>query len=363
MPDRPITGRDAALYIAHVAGHSLQEDTQWLINVARFPVGCRVLDVGCGTGTLVAALASEKHFSRSIHGIELSPELADHAGRHVGVDSVITQADFLEWTPPENWQPETVVMSYYLHHTDDVVSHLKKAASLLPHGGRLYVFDRLAVDRQALQAFPLFWEERYRQVHEWHEEMPNLMSFESLTNTARECGFDFVRRTVCPHDNQTGAEGIPKTLMEFWRNQPSHFFPAILVVSPVHQADVDDVVRELATVDLHTAERRLVQYSDDLIRIVYERCPWREPLLKFVSKRCTSRVATALPLAGDFATPELLDRLSTFKKERRMLWPDIYGPKGDDGIQAIILPFHVPEPYEAEDLANVIGIPTRGRCS
>lgn len=254
-------------------------------------------------------------------------------------------------------------MGYYLHHTGDVVSHLKKAAGLLPHGGRLYVLDRLALDRLALEAFPQFWEEQYRQAHEWREEIPNLMTFDSLADAARECGFNLVRRTVCPHDRRAGAEGFPKTLMEFWRHEPGRFFPAVLVVSPAHQANVDDVVRELVSVDLHAAERRLVPYSDDLIRNVYERCPWREPLLRFVAEVCPSRLATALPLAGNYTTPELLDRLSTFKKERRKLWPDIHGPKGNDGIQAIILPFHVPEPYEAEFLAAVVGLPACGRSS
>ncbi|MFO0957169.1 MAG: class I SAM-dependent methyltransferase [Isosphaeraceae bacterium] len=361
MSDRPIIGRDAALYIDHVVGHGLHQDTQWLIDVGRFPVGCRILDVGCGTGTLIAALAGEKQFARSIHGVELSPELADHAQRKIGVGGVISQADFLVWTPPEGWQPDTVVMSYYLHHTGDVVPHLKKAAGLLPHGGRLYVFDRLALDRPALDTFPRFWEERYRQAHEWQEEMPNLMTFDSLADVARACGFDLVRRTVCTHDRRAGVEGFPKTLMEFWLHEPGRCFPAVLVVSPAHQAYIDEVVQRLASEGLHSAERRGVSYSDDLLRIVYERCPWREPLIRFVAEVCPSRVAMAIPLAGDYTTPELLDRLSTFKKERRKLWPDILGPKDGDGIQGVILPFHVPEPYEAEDLAAVIGLPTQGR--
>lgn len=361
MTDRPIIGRDAALYIEHVAGHGLHQDTQWLIDTGRFPVGCRILDVGCGTGTLVAALVGEKQFARSVHGVEVSSDLADHARRVVGVGGAISQADFLTWTPPEGWQPDTVVMSYYLHHTGDVMKHLHKAAGLLPHGGRLYVLDRLAVDGPALDSFHRFWEEHYRQAHEWHEEMPNLMTFNSLADAASVCGFDLVRRTVCPHDRRAGGESFPKTLMEFWRHVPGQFFPAVLVVSPAHQDAIDEIVRELASVGLYTSERIRVPYSDDFVRAVYERCPWKELLIRFVSEVCPLREATALPLSGDMATPELLDLLSRFKKERRNRWLGILGPKGDDGIQAIILPFHVPEPYEAEDLATMIGLPTRGR--
>lgn len=363
MPDRPITGRDADLYIDNVLRHGLHEDTRWLIDVGRFPVGCRILDVGCGTGTLVRALAGEKQFARSVHGVELSRELADHSRRHVSGDSVITHADFLLWSPPEDWQPDTVVMSFYLHHTGDVVPHLKKAAGLLPHGGRLYILDRLALNRLALDTFPQFWKEQYRQAHEWHEEIPNLMMFDSLADAAQECGFKLVRRTVCPHDRRVGTEGFPKTLMEFWRHEPARFFPAVLVISPAHQADIDNIIQELASVNLHVAERLCVPYSDDLIRIVYERCPWRESLLQFVAEICPSRLATALPLIGDYTTPDLLDRLSTFKKERRKLWRHIYGPNSEGNIQAIILPFHVPEPYETEDLAEAIGLTKRERCS
>ena len=356
MPDRPIIGHDAARYIEHVAAHGLHQDTQWLIDAGRFPVGCRVLDVGCGTGTLVATLMNEKQYARSVHGVELSRDLADHAAFKVGLSGVISQADFLDWSPSEGWQPDTVVMSYYLHHTAEVMPHLKKAADLLPHGGRLYILDRLALDRASLDNFPRFWMEQYRQAHEWHEEMPNLMTTDSLADAARTCGLDLVRRTVCPHDRRPGAENFPKTLMEFWRHEPGRYFPAMLVVSPAHRQIVEDVAGELASAGLSAAQRRNVSYSDEFIRGIYVRCPWREHLIEFVNVTCPLREATAIPLTGDYTTPELLDRLSTFKRERRNRWSDIQGPKGDDGIQAIILPFHVPEPYEAEDLAALMGL-------
>lgn len=355
MPDRPISGMDASLYLAHVAGHGLEADTAWMIDAGRFPVGCHVLDVGCGSGTLVAALAGDKRFARSVVGVELSPELAAHASPKADeAGGTVVRGDFLTCTPPPGWQPDTIVMSFFLHHTGDIAHHLHRAACLLPHGGRLYVFDRVAVDDEALDAFPRYWAEHYRADHEWDEEMPRLETVAGLTAAARLAGFSAVRRLVCPHDHRPGAEGFPKTLMEFWRHESRRRFPAILVVSPAHRSLVDEIRRQLADVGLPIAGELPVPYSDEYIRTIYHRCPWREPLLRFVAERCPERIATALLLQGEDTGPDLLDRLSQFKKSHRDGWPSIGGPTEPDGFRAIILPFHVAEPYEAEALASAI---------
>ncbi len=94
MFDRPISGRDAVIYLEHVANHGLHEDTAWLIDAGRFPVGCSVLDAGCGSGTLVAVLAGDRRFARSVIGVELSAELAIHSGRAVKeAGGTVVQAD------------------------------------------------------------------------------------------------------------------------------------------------------------------------------------------------------------------------------------------------------------------------------
>lgn len=361
MSDRPITGDDARLYIDHVAGHGLHDDIRWLLEVGRFPVGCCVLDVGCGTGALVAALAGEKQFARSVIGVELSQELSDHASQTVdGTAGTVVQGDFLSWLPPAGWQPDTAIMSFYLHHCEDSGQHLRRAASLLPHGGRLYVLDRMALDQSALEAFPRFWEEQYRSAHEWAEDMPRLTTACGMIDAATEAGFAFVRQQVCPHDRRLGAERFPKTLMEFWRREAGRSFPAVVVVSPAHQSVLDEIVHHLETAGLQVGGRHPVPYSNDLIRTIYERCPWREPLLQFVGEICSERTATALPILGDTAKPALLARLGEFKKTHRDRWQSIKGPVAANGFRAIILPFHVAEPYESEALARVVGLPTEG---
>lgn len=362
MPDRPIIGQDAREYLKHVTKHGLHADTTWLIDVGRFPVGCCVLDVGCGSGTLVRALASDKRFARSIIGVELSQELAEHASNLVEpVGGTVVQADILAWSPPVGWRPDTVVMSFFLHHCDDIHRHLRRVADYLPHGGRLYVLDRIACDHSALEDFPRYWDEHYRGEHEWNEDLPSLSTVDGLIESASEAGFAFVRREVCPHDHRTGAEGFPKTLMEFWRHEPGRLYPAVLVVSPAHEAVVGDICDQLAHNGLIVEQRLAVPYSDDLIRTIYERCPWREPLLAFVGKTCTERLATALLMKGDFTTPKVLHLLSQFKKAHRDRWESVYGPVGDNGFQAIILPFHVAEPHESESLVRVLGLSLEGR--
>ena len=362
MSNRPITGDDARLYIKHVAGHGLHGDIQWLLDVGRFPVGSCVLDVGCGTGALVAALSGEVQFARAVIGVELSQELATHASQAVdGTGGSVVQSDFLSWPQPHGWQPDTAIMSFYLHHCEDPGRHLRRAASLLPHGGRLYVLDRMALDQSALEAFPRFWEEQYRSAHEWAEDMPHLMTASGLIDLATAAGFAFVRQQICPRDRRPGAERFPKTLMEFWRHEAERRFPAVVVVSPAHQAVLDEIVQHLETAGLQVSGRHPVAYTDDLIRTIYERCPWREQLLRFVGEVCSERTATALPIVGDTAKPALLARLGEFKKIHRDRWRNVEGPAAANGFRAIILPFHVAEPYESEALAQVIGLSAEGR--
>ncbi|WP_373653113.1 class I SAM-dependent methyltransferase [Schlesneria sp. DSM 10557] len=355
MPDRPITGHDAQLYINHVQDHDLQRDTQWLLDVGRFPVGCRVLDIGCGTGALVSALVTDENFARSVIGVELSQPLADFAAKKVvGTNGSVFHDDFLSWTPPYGWQPDTLVMSYFLHHCDNPQEHLERAASILPHGGRLYVVDRIAIDQPSLDTFPRFWDERYRAAHEWSEAMPQLMTFDELVESANRSGFEFVRKQTCPHDKRIGAERFPKTFLEFWRCESERHFPAVMVVSPNHRGVVDEIVQCLDKAELRVSRFQSVIYSDELIRTIYRHCPWREALIRFVGEVCRDRRATALWISGDPTSPDLLYRLGQFKKRYRDRWHNINGPTTANGVRAIILPFHVAEPYESEALASLI---------
>lgn len=359
MSRRPIVNKDAETYIQNVDKHGIEVDTRWIIDEGRFPVGCRVIDVGSGTGRLAIQLGSEADFHRTVIGIELSPELAVHARKQVTMPNVsFVEGDFLEWEPPANFRADTLVMSYYLHHCDDHFANLRKAATLLDHGGRLYVFDRIADDHSAVVEFQQFWEREYRDAHEWDEELPNICCTPDLIEEAASSGFRFVRHVLCPHDRRPGTNHFPKQLVEFWRQESGRRFPAVALVSPAHQKWVGEIINELAAEGIGIEQRKQVAYTGDLIQNLYEHCPWKECLADFVAKVCPDAVATALVLRGDSTDPRLLQQLTRFKKLTRNKWESICGPK-NNGMRPMILPFHVAEPHECETLVKLLGIEDR----
>jgi ubiquinone/menaquinone biosynthesis C-methylase UbiE len=356
MSDRPIIKQDAAAYIDNVSKHGIEVDTQWIIDTGRFPVGCCVLDVGSGTGKLAHALATQKDFYRSVRGVELSRELAMHAKTQWQLPNLqFAEGDFLEHHLPPEWNPDTIVMSFYLHHCEDHVTHLRRAAGLLPHGGRLYVFDRIAVDDGSRSEFQRFWESEYRDAHEWNESIPNLCTIAGLIGAAAKADLRYVRHQIAPHDQRPGTKNFPKTLMEFWRQTPGHTFPAVALISPGHQHLTDEIIDTLESEGFSVHSTKQVPYMKDLIHQLYERCPWKECLGDFVVEKCPDAKATAVVLAGDTSTPEMLQRLTRFKKTTRDRWGSISGVERD-GMRPMILPFHVAEPYEAEELVQLLEI-------
>ncbi len=222
MSGRPIVGENAETYIKSVANHGIDVDTRWLIDEGEFPIDCRILDVGSGTGKLANLLGTETGVHRTVLGIDLSPELVAHAKKQSIVSNVsFVEGDFLVWHPPTNWRPDALIMSFYLHHCEDHQANLQKASALLPPGGRLYVFDRVAEDQSALNEFRAFWQREYREAHEWVEDYPNLCCRPRLIEAAASAELQCVRHAVSPYDKRQGIARFPKTLMEFQRPTPS----------------------------------------------------------------------------------------------------------------------------------------------
>jgi ubiquinone/menaquinone biosynthesis C-methylase UbiE len=107
------------------------------------PDGGRVLDVGCGTGTLAIALAAARPDAR-ISGIDGDPEALALARAKPGA-TTITWVQGLATALPEidDASADAVVLSLVLHHLAPAAkgAALAEAARVLKPGGRLHVAD------------------------------------------------------------------------------------------------------------------------------------------------------------------------------------------------------------------------------
>jgi len=112
------------------------------------PAGGAVLEIGCGTGRNLIALA-KRYPSARFYGIDISAEMLVTAraaiARHGVYDRIrLAQADALELDPCDMFSRaefDRIFFSYTLSMIPDWTGALAHAASLLKPGGRLQVVD------------------------------------------------------------------------------------------------------------------------------------------------------------------------------------------------------------------------------
>lgn len=107
--------------------------------------GEKVLDVGCGTGTLTLLAKEHTGADGEVHGIDPSPEMIDVArgkAAKAGAD-VRFQTGVIEKLPFTNDRFDLVLSSFMLHHLPDDLKRqgLAEIARVLKPGGRLLAID------------------------------------------------------------------------------------------------------------------------------------------------------------------------------------------------------------------------------
>ncbi len=116
------------------------------IEIARLRPGERVLDVGCGTGTLALAAAEAVGRTGSIAGIDPSPEMIARARQKAarsGVDAKL-EVGVVESLPHADQTFDVVLSSLMFHHLPDAElrrAGLAQILRVLAPGGRLVLID------------------------------------------------------------------------------------------------------------------------------------------------------------------------------------------------------------------------------
>jgi ArsR family transcriptional regulator len=146
-------GEPSQQFFATAAGHwdrlradLFGGDDAWGALMGLLPAEWTVGDLGCGTGTVLAALAP--HVRRAI-GVDGSDDmLAAARTRLEGLDSVELRRGALEALPVEDGALDAAVMVLVLHHLPSPVLALAEARRALRLGGRLLVVDMQPHDRE-----------------------------------------------------------------------------------------------------------------------------------------------------------------------------------------------------------------------
>lgn len=118
---------------------------QWTLDLADLQPGDVVLDVGCGTGTLLLAAAERVGPSGALHGIEPSTEMAAHArhkaeARTVPLEVIEGSADNLPYLPASF---DAVFCTLAFHHIPRSMREgaIREMSRVLRPGGRVVIVD------------------------------------------------------------------------------------------------------------------------------------------------------------------------------------------------------------------------------
>jgi demethylmenaquinone methyltransferase/2-methoxy-6-polyprenyl-1,4-benzoquinol methylase/phosphoethanolamine N-methyltransferase len=133
-----------------------------LLSAAEITATDRVLDVGCGLGSILIALAERTPFRSPAVGIDVSEELTTQAAREVrraGLhDRITVQASPATQLPFADNSFDVVLSSHVIKHLDGhaLGQAFDEIARVLKPGGRFLFWEFRKTPRSAL----LFWSAR-----------------------------------------------------------------------------------------------------------------------------------------------------------------------------------------------------------
>ena len=123
------TENESSLFNAHY-------ERPAVIDLAGDVDGHRVLDAGCGSGPLSAALLAK---GATVSGFDASPAMVERARQRLGAHADLRVADLSRPLPYADGAFDDVVVSLVLHYLQDWTAPLAELRRVLKPGGRLIV--------------------------------------------------------------------------------------------------------------------------------------------------------------------------------------------------------------------------------
>lgn len=187
-----------------------------MVDLAGEVEGCRVLDAGCGSGPLAAALHAK---GANVSGFDLSPAMVTLARERMGEDADQRVADLGERLPYDDATFDIVVCSLALHYLKDWAAPLTEMRRLLRPGGRLvvsvphplaYMFNYPKRDYFALTQYSEEFEfgSQKAALTYWHRPL------HAMTDAFTESGFRIAVVSEPPWSPETPEELLPANASE-----------------------------------------------------------------------------------------------------------------------------------------------------
>ena len=186
----PAAGRDVFLplydpLVSLMGGSRAREE---LIKQARIEPNQRVLDVGCGTGTLVVLL-KRRYPMTEIFGLDPDPKALHRAKKKVRRAGVAVQLDegFADELPYEKGTFDSVLSSFMLHHLEDQDREkmLREVLRVLKPSGVFHLLDFAGGEDRASGRLGRLVDSHARLEENSQERILQLMRRAGFTNAEK----------------------------------------------------------------------------------------------------------------------------------------------------------------------------------